>query len=84
MRLRGRDAAIDEIRPLYDQAVENSEQSTQARTGLFQRIAGVRERMWLLDEARAWHQLILLDDPANEVSVRALARLGNENKVGAL
>jgi tetratricopeptide (TPR) repeat protein len=84
LRLRGRDAAIDEIRPLYDQAVENSEQSTQARTGLFQRIAGVRERMRLLDEARAWHQLILLNDPANEVSARALARLGDENKVGAL
>ena len=84
LRLRGWDAAIQEIRPLYDLAVNPSEPAARPGTDLFQRIAGARERMQLLDEARAWHQLVLLDDPKNEVSVSALARLKIEETASNL
>ena len=53
--------------------------SASARTSeLYQKIAETRERMQLPDEARAWHRLVLLDEPGNEVSLAALARLGTE------
>jgi tetratricopeptide (TPR) repeat protein len=82
LRLRGRDAAVQEIRPLYDLATETPEPPARLCTDLFQRIAAARERTQLLDEARAWHKLVLLNDPKNEVSVNALARLGNEESNG--
>jgi tetratricopeptide (TPR) repeat protein len=77
-RLRSRDLANEEIRPLYDQAIKTSRLGTRPNTELYQRIAEARERMQLLDEVRAWHQLILQDDPNNKISRAALARLGDE------
>jgi Flp pilus assembly protein TadD len=78
LRLRGRDVAIQEVRPLYDQATETASLGTRIPAELYQRIADARERMQLLDEARAWHQLVLRDDPNNKVSLAALARFGTE------
>ena len=46
---------------------------------LYQQIAEARERMQLPEEARAWHRLVLRDDPKNEISLAALARLAKEN-----
>ena len=77
-RLRSRDVANEEIRPLYDQAIKTSSLGTRPNTELYQRIAEARERMQLLDEVRAWHQLVLQDDPNNKISLAALARLGDE------
>ena len=72
-RVRRRDVAIQEIRPLYDQATETPGLGTRPHLELYQQIADVRERMQLPDEARAWHQLVLADDPKNEVSLAALS-----------
>jgi tetratricopeptide (TPR) repeat protein len=77
-RLRRRDVANEEIRPLYDQAIKTSRLGTRPNAELYQRIAEARERMQLLDEVRAWHQLVLQDDPNNKISKAALARLGDE------
>jgi tetratricopeptide (TPR) repeat protein len=84
LRLRGREVAIQEIRKLYDLADKHPDPPVGLGTDLIQSIAGERERMQLVDEARAWHQLVLLDDPKNDVSVRALARLGNQDRPGNL
>ena len=54
-RVRRRDLAIQEIRPLYDEATETPGLGTRHHTELYQRIADVRERMQLPEEARAWH-----------------------------
>ena len=75
-RLRRRDVAIQEIRPLYDRATTTPGLGVRPHPELYQRIAEARERMQLPDEARAWHRLVLRDDPKNEVSLAALARLG--------
>jgi tetratricopeptide (TPR) repeat protein len=75
-RLRRRDVAIQELRPLYDQATETRNLRASAHFELFQKIAEARERMQFLDEARAWHRLVLLDQPGNAASTAALARLG--------
>jgi tetratricopeptide (TPR) repeat protein len=75
-RLRRRDVAIQEIRPLYDRATETPGLGTVPQPVIYQQIADARERMQMLDEARAWHKLVLAADPQNEVSRAALARLG--------
>jgi tetratricopeptide (TPR) repeat protein len=75
-RLRRRDIAMQEVRPLYDEATRPPDLASVHRTDLILRIADVRERMQLPDEARAWHQLVLRGDPENAVSLAALARLG--------
>jgi tetratricopeptide (TPR) repeat protein len=75
-RLNRRDVAIQEIRPLFDQATATPDLGLRPHPELYQRIADVRERMQLPEEARAWHRLVLRDDPGNEVSRAALARLG--------
>jgi tetratricopeptide (TPR) repeat protein len=75
VHLRRRDAAAEEIRPLYEQADAVRDLRVRAQAPLFQKIAQAREDMGLVDEAIAWHRLILTDDPRNEVSRSALARL---------
>jgi tetratricopeptide (TPR) repeat protein len=77
-RLRRRDVAIQEVRPLYDQATTTSGLGNRPHPELYQRIAEARERMQLPDEARAWHRLVLRDDPKNAVSLAALERLGDQ------
>jgi tetratricopeptide (TPR) repeat protein len=42
---------------------------------LYQRLADLREKMGRIDEARAWHRLVLRDSPNNALSLAALARL---------
>jgi tetratricopeptide (TPR) repeat protein len=75
VRLRRRDAAAEAIRPLYEQADATRDLRVRTQALLFQKIAQAREDMGLADEAIAWHRLILAEDPANEVSRSALARL---------
>jgi tetratricopeptide (TPR) repeat protein len=75
-RVRMRDVAIQELRPLYDKATETPGLGILPQPVLYQRIADARERMQRPDEARAWHRLVLAADPRNAVSRAALARLG--------
>ncbi len=42
---------------------------------LYQRLADLREKMGRLDEAQAWHRLVLRDSPDDVVSLAALKRL---------
>jgi tetratricopeptide (TPR) repeat protein len=77
-RIRRRDLAIQELRPLYEQATATPDLGIRPHPELYQRIADARERMQLPEEAGAWHRLVLGNDPKNEVSLAALARLGDE------
>ena len=61
--------------PLYEQAAATPDLGIRPHAELYQRIAAVRERMELPEEAGAWHRLVLDNDPNNEVSRAALARL---------
>jgi tetratricopeptide (TPR) repeat protein len=78
-RVRRRDVAIQEIRPLYDQVTAAPSLGTSPHIQLYQRIADVRERMQLPEEARAWHTQVLRHGPNNAVSLAALKRLRDEN-----
>jgi len=80
-RVRRRDAAILDLRSLYDRASTTPDLGARPHTELIQRIADARERMQLPDEASAWHRLVLEHDPKNEVSLAALVRLGDEGTI---
>jgi hypothetical protein len=77
-RVKSRDAAIQELRSLFEQVTATPDLGTRPHPDLYQRIASARERMQLPAEAIAWHELVLRDDPKNEVSVAAIARLRGE------
>jgi tetratricopeptide (TPR) repeat protein len=77
-RARFRDVAIQDVRTLFEEATATSDLGRRPHPELYQRIADARERMQLLDEARAWHRLVLRGDPGNEKSRAALDRLGAE------
>jgi tetratricopeptide (TPR) repeat protein len=78
LRLRHRDVAIQELRPLYDQATDLRDLGVRTHIELCQKIAAAREQMQFPDEAVAWHSLVLQSDPKNDVSLAALARLGQK------
>lgn len=72
-------AAVGEARSLYDQA--NAEKTLGARPHpvLYRRIAELRERMGLREEAIAWYRLALRDrdDPAVLEAIERLVGSGN-------
>jgi tetratricopeptide (TPR) repeat protein len=67
--------AFKAMRPLYHEAVGVPTLGVSPHPELYQRIADLRERMGRPDEARAWHRLVLRDDPADANSLAALRRL---------
>ena len=67
--------ASKQMRPVYDEARAIKTLGLGPRTGLYHRMAGLREQMGRFDEARAWHRLVLRDAPDNARSLAALARL---------
>ena len=77
-RIRTRELAIQELRPLYDQATAITDLGTHPNPELYQKFADTCGRMGLPDEARAWHSLVLRHDPENQVSLTVLAQLGEE------
>jgi Flp pilus assembly protein TadD len=79
-RMRRRDLAIEEVRPLFERASAIRDLSVRAQKPIFQKFAELREQMGLLDEARAWHRLVVLEQPGDEVSRAALARLGADGE----
>ncbi len=78
-RIRRRDAALKELPPLFERALETADMGTCPDTQLCQRIADVRERMQLVEEARGWHRVVLGNEPENELSRAAVVRLEKEN-----
>jgi tetratricopeptide (TPR) repeat protein len=77
--VRRREIALQELRPLFDKATATPDLGRRPYPELYHQIAEARERMQLPEEARAWHRMVLGNDPKNEVSLAALARLGNES-----
>jgi tetratricopeptide (TPR) repeat protein len=68
-------AASQEVRSVYMRVNAVKTLGTQPHRDLYQEVADLRERMALPEEARAWHRLVLRDDPDNSRSQIALQRL---------
>ncbi len=68
-------AALAEVRPLYVEANAIKDLGVEPRPDLYRRLADLRERMSLRDEARAWYLLALSDQPDDPVSRAAVERL---------
>jgi tetratricopeptide (TPR) repeat protein len=79
-RLRPRlveiDQARERMRALYDRATKITSLGTVPDLDLYHDLADVMERLGRSDEARAWHMLILEDNPDDRISRLALERLG--------
>jgi tetratricopeptide (TPR) repeat protein len=73
--VRAMEAANREILPLYEEADKVKNLGTSPHPELYHRLAELRERMGLRDEALAWHRLVLRDLPEDPVSRAAVARL---------
>ena len=67
--------ALKQMRPVYVEAFAIKTLGLEPRTELYHRLAGLREQVGRFDEARAWHRLVLRDDPDDALSLAALARL---------
>jgi tetratricopeptide (TPR) repeat protein len=67
--------ASEQMRPVYLEASAIKTLGLEPRTELYHRLAGLREQMGRLDEARAWHRLVLRAVPEDAPSLAALARL---------
>ena len=67
--------AFKQTRPVYLEAFAIQTLGLEPRPELYHRLAGLREQMGRLDEARAWHRLVLRDVPDDAPSLAALARL---------
>ena len=62
-------------RGLYYEALEVKTLGFKPHPELYQRLADLREKMGRYDEARAWHRLVLRDQPDDPLSLAALGRL---------
>ncbi len=67
--------AFRRARAVYNEALAIPTLGTAPHPELYHRLADLRERMGRPDEARAWHALVLRDDPRDPVSLSALERL---------
>jgi tetratricopeptide (TPR) repeat protein len=67
--------AFKQLRTVYLEACAIKALGLEPRPHLYHRLAGLREQMGRLDEARAWHRLVLRDLPDDPLSLAALARL---------
>lgn len=78
--VRAHDDALKEIRTLYEgQAGDRGTPDTTPDPETCRRVAGLRERMGLRDEARAWYLLARRADPEDPVSQAALDRLEGQS-----
>ncbi len=68
-------ASFKALRPVYEEAFKDPTLGVADHAELYQKLADLREKMGRLDEARAWHQLVLRDSPDDPVSMAALERL---------
>ncbi len=75
IKVRDAIAARDRALALYREADAEKALGARPHPELYQRIAGLRERMGLPEEALAWHRLVLRDRPDDPSSRAAVARL---------
>jgi hypothetical protein len=71
-------AARDQALPLYKEANAVPTLGTAPHPELYHRLADLRERMGRADEAAAWHQLVLKDQPHDPLSRSAVERLATQ------
>jgi tetratricopeptide (TPR) repeat protein len=74
-KVRGAQAAKDQILPLYEEANAVKALGVASHRELYHRLADLRERMGRYDEALAWHRLVLRDQPDEPTSQSAIKRL---------
>jgi tetratricopeptide (TPR) repeat protein len=67
--------ASKQMRAVYSEAFSDKTLGVTPHPDLYQRLAGLRERLGRFDEARAWHRLVLRDAPDETLSLAALERL---------
>jgi tetratricopeptide (TPR) repeat protein len=67
--------AQKQMRLVYEEARAQKTLGLEPRTALYHRLAELREQVGRLDEARAWHRLVLREIPDDPPSLAALARL---------
>jgi tetratricopeptide (TPR) repeat protein len=66
---------FNQERGAYYETLSIKSLGTSPHPGLYQKLADLREKMGRIDEARAWHRLVLRDSAQNVVSLAALERL---------
>jgi tetratricopeptide (TPR) repeat protein len=78
-RLEPRRKAVEAAREgalrLYEEANATADLGTRPHPDLYRRLAELREQMGRPEEALAWHQLVLRDDPSDSRSKAAVERL---------
>ena len=62
-------------RDLYERADADKSLGVAPHPDLYREIADLREAVGRVDEALAWHRLVLKDDPGDALSLAAVARL---------
>jgi tetratricopeptide (TPR) repeat protein len=70
-------AALNEVRPLYEEANAIKTLGVEPHPDLYRRLGDLRERMSLRDEATAWYRLALAEQPDDPISRAAIERLAN-------
>jgi len=81
-RYQAYQAASSELRPLYEEANAIKTLGVEPHPALYRRLADVRERMGLHEEARAWYRLALREQPDDSISRAGLLRLANPDGPG--
>ena len=75
IKARAAVAARDRALELYREADADKTLGIGPHPDLYHRIADLRERMGRLDEALAWHRLVLQDQPEDPTSQKAVVRI---------
>ena len=70
--------AREQALPLYKEANAVATLGTAPHPDLYHRLADLREHMGRPDEAAAWHQLVLKDQPEDPLSHSAVQRLATQ------
>ncbi|QEH35286.1 Tetratricopeptide repeat protein [Aquisphaera giovannonii] len=74
-RLRDFKDAESRLADARKEAMDEPTLGVTPRPALYHKLASLRERVGRLDEARAWHRLVLRDAPGDPTSLAALERL---------
>ena len=81
-RLPGLPGRRREVRRLYEEANAIKTLGIEPHPDLYRRLADLRERMGLGDEARAWYRLALRDQPNDSISRAGILRLARPDVLG--
>jgi tetratricopeptide (TPR) repeat protein len=73
--IKSRQKAVARLQELVDRALAVKTLGVEPQPELYERMAEARERMGRPDDAKAWHRLLLQDNPGYAPSLAALKRL---------